>query len=82
MQVVDDADRDGLVADASVAQDKVAGAVAERVPGGLGGLGLAATSLAVAGLTAGGAAMPATALLLFTSLLGGVALMTVHVFRV
>ncbi|KAJ1255275.1 hypothetical protein BS78_K267800 [Paspalum vaginatum] len=71
--VFDDVDsRDGAV-------------VAERLRGGggaLGGLGLAATSLAVAGLAAGGgAAVPACAFGLFAMLLGGVALVAIRVFR-
>ncbi|WVZ94776.1 hypothetical protein U9M48_040634 [Paspalum notatum var. saurae] len=61
--------------------------VAERVrrggDGALGGLGLAATSLAVAGLAAGGgAAVPASCVFgLFAMLLGGVALVSIRVFR-
>jgi hypothetical protein len=78
VQVVDEADSDGLVA----TQDEVAGAVAEPGRGGgLGGLGLAATSLAMAGLIAGGMDTPVTAIALFGMLIAGVILVTVRVFR-
>jgi len=55
--VVDEPEMEGLVAAdaAAVSQDEVAGAVAEPGRGGgLGGLGLAATSLAMAPLRSSG----------------------------
>ncbi|CAO2189533.1 unnamed protein product [Urochloa humidicola] len=72
-KVVDDVDWD---------EDQVAGADAERARAAvLGRLGLAATALAVAGITAGGAATPATALGLFAMLIAGVTLVNIRVFR-
>ncbi|CAO2164178.1 unnamed protein product [Urochloa humidicola] len=74
---------DKVVDDEVWDEDEVAGAVVpERARGVvLGRVGLAATALAVAGITAGGVATPATALGLFAMLIAGVTLVNARVSR-